>query len=634
MSISKTYLDILEKYWGYTSFRGKQEAIIESIGQGDDTLGLMPTGGGKSITFQVPALAQPGICLVITPLIALMKDQVQNLRRRGIKATAIYSGMSRQEIIIALDNCIFGDYKFLYVSPERLETELFLQKLKSLNVSIITVDESHCISQWGYDFRPAYLNITQIRNYLPNTPVLALTATATPTVVKDIQQQLSFPKENVISMSFARENLAYRVLPTENKEDSLHKLVENFQGSFIVYTRNRGKTKEIAQFLTRIGIPSTFYHAGLSNEVKDKRQKEWQEEKIQCIVATNAFGMGIDKSNVRLVIHIDIPDSIEAYFQEAGRAGRDGKSAQSIILYAKSDNIQLKKRVTDNFPDREYIKTVYEKLQYYFQMAMGDGQGCKLEFDIADFCKKFKFFPVPVDSALRILSLAGYIEYTDTQDNTSRLLFKIHRESLYHHLNSDTQTDLIIQTLLRSYTGIFTDYAYINESLLASRCGCTQSQVYQTLKILAQKGIVHYIPRKNTPYIIYSKARVDTKYIHIDKKIYDDRKERYEERINAMLNYLQSTQTCRSRLLLNYFGEKRTEECKRCDICLKRGGSKELNRERLIDQIKEVLKNGPQPLPHILATLKEYNQELVVQNIRNLTQEGILKENLGDISLV
>ena len=451
------YQEILKQYWGYDSFRDLQEEIITSIGEGKDPLGLMPTGGGKSITFQVPALAQEGICIVITPLIALMKDQVQNLRKRGIMALAVYSGMTRQEILTALENCIFGDYKFLYISPERVDTEIFRTKLKAMKVSMITVDESHCISQWGYDFRPAYLKIAEIRELLPGVPVLALTATATPEVVKDIQNRLNFHEGNVFRMSFERKNLAYIVRKTDNKTNELLHILRKIPGSAIIYVRNRRRTKEITELLVNEDITADFYHAGLDNAVKDLRQKRWQNGEVRVMVATNAFGMGIDKPDVRIVLHLDLPDSPEAYFQEAGRAGRDGKKAYAVILYAKSDKTTLHKRVADTFPDKEYILDVYEHLQYYYQMAMGDGFQCVREFNLEEFCRKFKYFPVPVDSALKILTQAGYLEYTDEQDNASRILFTIHRDELYKLREMGKETEALIQTILRSYTGVFTD---------------------------------------------------------------------------------------------------------------------------------------------------------------------------------
>lgn len=509
------YQEILKQYWGYDSFRDLQEEIITSIGEGKDTLGLMPTGGGKSITFQVPALAQEGICIVITPLIALMKDQVQNLRKRGIKALAIYSGMTRQEILTALENCIFGNYKFLYISPERLDTEIFRTKLRSMKVSMITVDESHCISQWGYDFRPAYLKIAEIRELLPGVPVLALTATATPEVVKDIQTRLNFREGNVFRMSFERKNLAYIVRKTDNKTKELLHILQRISGSAIIYVRNRRRTKEITELLTNEGITADFYHAGLDNAVKDLRQKRWQSGEVRVMVATNAFGMGIDKPDVRIVLHLDLPDSPEAYFQEAGRAGRDGEKAYAVILYAKSDKMTLHKRIVDTFPEKEYILNVYEHLQYYYQMAMGDGFQCIREFNLEEFCRKFKYFPVPVDSALKILTQAGYLEYTDEQDNSSRILFTIRRDELYKLREMGKEADALIQTILRSYTGVFTDYAYISEESLALRTGLTRQQIYNILVTLTKRRIVDYIPRKKTPYIIYTRERLDLRFLHI-----------------------------------------------------------------------------------------------------------------------
>ena len=560
------YQEILKQYWGYDSFRDLQEEIITSIGEGKDTLGLMPTGGGKSITFQVPALAQSGLCIVITPLIALMKDQVQNLRKRGIKALAIYSGMTRQEIVTALENCIFGDYKFLYISPERLDTEIFRIKLRSMKVSMITVDESHCISQWGYDFRPAYLKIAEIRELLPGVPVLALTATATPEVVKDIQSRLNFREENVFRMSFERKNLAYIVRKTDNKTGELLHILKRIDGSAIIYVRNRRRTKEITELLMQEGITADFYHAGLDNAVKDLRQKRWQNGEIRVMVATNAFGMGIDKPDVRIVLHIDLPDSPEAYFQEAGRAGRDGLKAYAVILYAKSDKMTLHKRVADTFPEKEYILQVYEHLQYYYQMAMGDGFQCIREFNLEEFCRKFKYFPVPVDSALKILTQAGYLEYTDEQDNASRILFTIRRDELYKLREMGTEAETLIQTILRSYTGVFTDYAYISEDTLAIRTGLTRQQIYNILVTLTKRRIVDYIPHKKTPYIIYTRERLELRYLHIPASVYEERKARYEARIKAMEEYVTSESVCRSRMLLRYFGEKNEHNCKQCYI--------------------------------------------------------------------
>ena len=625
------YQEILKQYWGYDSFRDLQEEIITSIGEGKDTLGLMPTGGGKSITFQVPALAQEGICIVITPLIALMKDQVQNLRKREIKALAIYSGMTRQEILTALENCIFGNYKFLYISPERLDTEIFRTKLRSMKVSMITVDESHCISQWGYDFRPAYLKIAEIRELLPEVPVLALTATATPEVVTDIQARLKFREGNVFRMSFERKNLAYIVRKTDNKTKELLYILQRISGSAIIYVRNRRRTKEITELLMNEGITADFYHAGLDNAVKDLRQKRWQSGEVRVMVATNAFGMGIDKPDVRIVLHLDLPDSPEAYFQEAGRAGRDGEKAYAVILYSKSDKTTLHKRVVDTFPDKEYILNVYEHLQYYYQMAMGDGFQCIREFNLEEFCRKFKYFPVPVDSALKILTQAGYLEYTDEQDNSSRILFTIRRDELYKLREMGKEAEALIQSILRSYTGVFTDYAYISEESLAVRTGLTRQQIYNILVTLTKRRIVDYIPRKKTPYIIYTRERLELRFLHIPASVYEERKARYEARIKAMEEYVTTENICRSRMLLRYFGEKNEHNCGQCDVCLRTRATDNLSEksyEEVKRQILNLLSHSP-PTPAETADQIKAEKEDIGQVIRYLLDEGELKMQDG-----
>ena len=563
-----SYLDILHKYWGYPDFRGIQREIIESIGAGKDTLGLMPTGGGKSLTFQVPALAQEGVCIVITPLIALMKDQVEHLRHKGIAAAAIYSGMSRDAIVTTLENCIFGGVKLLYISPERISSDLFQIKLKHMKVSFITVDEAHCISQWGYDFRPSYLQIAVIRKLVPNVPILALTATATPDVIDDIQERLGFTEKNVFRMSFERKNLVYVVRQAEDKEAEMVHILQSIPKTAIVYCRSRKRTKEIAQLLMQYGISATWYHAGLEPAVKDQRQSEWQHDKVRVIVATNAFGMGIDKADVRVVIHMDCPSSLEAYFQEAGRAGRDGQKAYAVLLYNGHDNRTLQKRVEDTFPPKEYVQQVYEHLAYFYQIGVNSGEGCTFEFPIDKFCATFKHFPIRANAALILLQRAGYIDYEPNPDNNARVRFLLRRDDLYRLDSlSEKENDVVI-SLLRNYGGLFTDYGYVDESYIAQEAGLDRNQTYMVLINLSKKRIIDFIPRKSIPLISYKRDRVDGSDVILNKSVYEERKEQFQKSINSVINYAQNDRVCRSRQLLYYFGEKKSVDCEQCDVCL------------------------------------------------------------------
>ena len=567
-NMADKFQSILQKYWGYPDFRGIQRNIIESIASGRDTLGLMPTGGGKSITFQVPALAQEGVCIVITPLIALMKDQVLHLKERGILADAIYADKSRSEILQTLDNTIFGGVKILYVSPERLASEMFQTKLRHIHVSFITVDEAHCISQWGYDFRPSYLQIADIREMKPGVPILALTATATPEVVEDIQEKLHFSEKNVFKMSFERKNLAYVVREAEDKQSEMIHILQSVGGSAIIYARSRKRTKEMAQLLSQQGITATFYHAGLDPDVKDQRQKAWQKDEVRVMCATNAFGMGIDKPDVRMVIHIDCPDSLEAYFQEAGRAGRDGQKSYAVLLYNKHDELKLSKRVEDTFPQKELIQDIYEHLAYFYQIGVGSGQGKTFEFDIEKFCIIYKYFPTKVDAALRILERSGYLHYEDNPDGKARVMFLLGRNDLYLLDQLSPSQDAVVTALLRSYGSLFVDLTYIDEAMIARQAELTIQQVYFALKSLAARHIIKFIPRRKIPFITYTRDRVDGNKVVIPKEVWESRREQYEKRIKSMIHYAKNDEECRSKQLLAYFGEENDSECKQCDVCL------------------------------------------------------------------
>src|SRR5690554_949625 len=626
---------ILRDYWGYSSFRSLQEDIIQSVWEGRDTLGLMPTGGGKSLTFQVPVMAMKGICLVVTPLIALMKDQVDNLRERGIKAAAIYSGMSRTEIITTLENCIFGDFKFLYVSPERLSSDIFITKLQAMNVCLLVVDESHCISQWGYDFRPSYLKISDIRLLLEDVPVLALTATATREVVEDIQERLLFKKKNLFQKSFVRENLSYVVRRADNKVGELIHILQTVQGTSIVYVRSRKQTKEIAQSLIKAGISADFFHAGLSHEDKAVRQNAWKLNECRVMVSTNAFGMGIDKSDVRTVIHMDLPNSLEEYFQEAGRAGRDGERSYAIILYTRADSAKLKKRIADTFPEREFILRVYEALGNFFQVAVGAGYKDVYDFSLHEFCLPFKLPFLQTHHALKILELAGYIEYTEEIDVRSRIRFLIYRDEMYS-LQLEKGMDELLHTILRNYTGVFSDDVYIDESLLAARTGKSRKEVCELLIALSRMRYVRYIPSKKTPFIVFTTSREEKQFVSITRAVYEERKKRFEKRIHSMIDYVEEGEVCRSRLLLIYFGEKDPTDCGHCDVCLKKNETGLSNYE--FRQIEEQLSTSLQVQParrlnDLVDSLQGINSDKVILVIRFLidTGEFTLKDDVVSI---
>lgn len=571
-----TYRRILKEYWGFDDFRGIQREIIESIGSGRDTLGLMPTGGGKSIAFQVPALAGEGLCIVVTPLIALMKDQVANLRSRGIKATAIYSGMRTSDVVTALENCIFGDYKFLYISPERISSELFVKKIQRVKVQLITVDEAHCISQWGHDFRPAYRQICELRRMFPAAPVLALTATATPEVVKDIQQQLNFREENCYSMSFERKNLVYVVRRTENKAKELLHILSRIEGSAIIYTLNRKKTKEVCDFLLANGVTAEYYHAGLSPESKDAKEHAWKSGTARVMVSTNAFGMGIDKPDVRLVVHVDLPSSVESYFQEAGRAGRDGEKAYAVVLYSKGDSMVVTRRLSDNYPPQDFIREVYDEVCYYYSMALGDGMDCTFEFSLGDFCKKYHRPTLQTDSALRILTRMGYIEYVEEMEYASRLRFIVDKDALFRFRALPKEYELLINAILRNYSGLFTDPAFIDERYLSRVTSLSRHRMYEILVSLASKGVVMYAPSKKCPIITFTRHRVLGSELRFSREVYDERRAVFADRLNSILSYATREDKCRSRLLLEYFGEKKSSECGNCDVCVasRAGGKK------------------------------------------------------------
>lgn len=618
--------DILQKYWGYTSFRPLQEEIINSVIKGRDTLALLPTGGGKSICFQVPALAMDGVCLVITPLIALMKDQVEGLQKKGIKASAIYSGMNAHEIDITISNCINGGTKFLYLSPERLESEKFMGNIRFLKVNLIAVDEAHCISQWGYDFRPPYLRVAAIREYLPGIPVLALTATAIPKVVEDIQQKLLFAGPNVFSTSFERTNLAYLVYHEEDKHSRLLRIARNVPGTGIVYVRNRRKTKEIADFLIKNQVSADFYHAGLDPKSRSRKQEAWKSGKCRIIVSTNAFGMGIDKPDVRFVVHLDLPDSIEAYFQEAGRGGRDGKKAYAVMLTEKADETDARHNLELAFPEIDFIRNLYQALGNYFNLATGSGRDQSFDFDLNVFSTNYKMKPISVFNALKVMEREGYIALSDAIDNPPKLHILARQDDLYRYQVEHVEGDILLKAILRSYGGIFNDFVTISETEIARRSGQEPEHVIKLLKQMDMEGLLTYIPQKTLPQIIYIRERLAPSSLSFTAENYYNRKADATTRLNAVIAYVTGKTVCRSQFLLSYFGDDNPTRCGICDVCIQRNKAN-LN-EIEFSQIKEMIRNAvsenPASLQQIVTACDGIPEDKVLAVIRLLADGDLL----------
>ncbi|MFZ4521874.1 MAG: RecQ family ATP-dependent DNA helicase [Bacteroidales bacterium] len=609
---------ILLKYWGFSSFRPLQEEIIQSVLEGKDTLALLPTGGGKSLCFQVPAMVMEGVCVVVSPLIALMKDQVDNLKRRGIPAAALHSGMHSGEIRIILDNCRFGKIKLLYVSPERLATDTLREAMKRMHVNLLAIDEAHCVSQWGYDFRPPYLRIAAARQFLPGIPVMALTATATPKVVKDIQQKLEFRAENLFQKSFERKNLTYLVLKEEDKLKRLVKILTKVKGSGIVYVRNRRNTKEIAEYLQKNKISADFYHAGLDPSTRDKRQSAWISEERRIIVSTNAFGMGIDKPNVRVVVHLDLPDSIEAYFQEAGRGGRDEKRAYAVLLYENADILDSRHNLALSYPPLKTIRDVYQALGNYFQLPVGLGKDLTCDFDLSAFAEQYNFPPVTVFNCLKFLEKEGFVMMTEGLHHPSRVFIKAQKEELYRFQVEHAQFDQFIKTMLRSYSGILSDYIIFSEAELGRRCNLSTVQVVANLNRLAQMQLIDYIPQTEKPQVIYLQERLDSRNLTISPEHYKDRHADAEKRMETMIGYASETNRCRSQSLLAYFGEGNTKRCGKCDVCIERNkiSLNEMEFDNIVNLIKPVLKEKSCTLEELVAFASPTGEEKVIRAVQ------------------
>lgn len=619
----KTKLDILRRYWGYDSFRDLQEEIIDSVLAGHDTLGLMPTGGGKSITFQVPVMAMEGMALVVTPIISLMKDQVDNLLGKGIKATYLHAGLTRAEVNRAYEKCMYGNCKFLYVSPERLSSQGFIDHLKHMPINLIVVDEAHCISQWGYDFRPSFLRIAEIRKLFPLVPVLALTATAPPQVVTDIMNRLEFRQEKVFRKSFARDNITYVVRKTTDKIKELVHIVNSVPGSGIVYVRSRKKTKQISDELCRHGILADYYHAGLSIEDKESKQTEWKNDSSRIMVATNAFGMGIDKPDVRLVVHVDVPDSIEEYYQEAGRAGRDGNRSFAVQLVSSTDKRVLLKHISDAFPEKDYIRRVYELVGNFLEVAIGEGFGKMYDFNFSLFCRTYKLPVLPTHNALKILTRAGYIEFVEEIETQSRVMIHAEKEDLYDLRTETPGADRVLQAILRLYTGLFADYVYINEDVISLRTGLQQETIYESLLELSRMHILHYIPRKRTPYIIYSSSREEPRHVLIAREIYEHQKKRMEDRVEAIIDYAMTDDACREAKMLHYFGEDVNHDCGHCDVCIDRRKQATYTNEDVRNGIMYMAGVKPRLLKEFCDVLS-FAHEDVIKMLSFLVDEGYI----------
>ena len=618
----------LQKYWGYSEFRLSQEAIIHSVMEGRDTLALMPTGGGKSLTYQVPTLAREGLCIVITPLIALMKDQVDRLRRMGVNAVAIHSGLSYTQIDIALDNCVYGDVKFLYVAPERLATEAFRLRVQRMNVSLLAVDEAHCISQWGYDFRPSYLRIAEIRKMLPDTPVLALTASATKMVADDIMARLGFSEQNIIRSSFARPNLSYAVRHTDDKTEQLLRVIHNVQGAGIVYMRSREGCEQLATELQRQGISASYYHAGLPHAERSLRQEEWTEGKVRIMVATNAFGMGIDKADVRFVVHYTMCDSLESYYQEAGRAGRDGKRSYALLLVSSDDDSKIVKRFDAEFPPLEEIKSIYEKICDFIQVAVGDGYQASFLFNIHDFCRREHLYIGKVRAALKLLEQNGYMTLTEEMENPARILFCVSRDELYRIRVGRNELDHIIRTILRLYDGIFTEFRAINEQVIASTSGYTIEKVKELLKRMWQMRIIRYIPSNNSPILFMNEERLPTKDLYISPDTYLHRKNLMAERFENMRLYASSESECRSVILQRYFGDNKAEACGTCDVCLAARRRQRGDAEQIATSVIELLKNESMDVRELCRHIK-VDPERVAAVVDKLKEDGKISASIS-----